>query len=64
MKHSEEYNVFTDAVRNIMSVPKAEILRREAEYKKKADANPHKRGPKRKVKPTSASDHGADAQPD
>lgn len=55
MKHSEEYNAFTDAVRSIMSVPKAEILRREAEYKKQADANPHKRGPKRKIKPPSAS---------
>lgn len=54
MKHSEEYNAFTDAVRNIMSIPKAEILRREAEYKKKADANPHKRGPKRKVKPSAS----------
>jgi hypothetical protein len=61
MKHSEEYNAFTDAVRSIMSVPKAEILRREAEYKKQADANPHKRGPKRKVKP-SASLSSADDQ--
>ena len=44
-----------------MSVPKAEILRREAEYKKIADANPRKRGPKpkakRKVKPSVSSDH-------
>ena len=54
MKHSEEYSAFTDAVRSIMSVPKAEILRREAEYKKKADANPHKRGPKRNVKPSAS----------
>jgi hypothetical protein len=60
MKHSEEYNAFTDAVRSIMSVPKAEILRREAEYKKQADANPHKRGPKQKVKPPAASPSSAD----
>jgi hypothetical protein len=33
-----------------MSIPKAKILRREAEYKKQADLNPRKRGPKRKVK--------------
>ena len=46
MKHSEEYARCTDAVRSIMSVPKVEILRREAEYKKQADANPKKRGPK------------------
>ena len=50
MKHSAEYNTFTNAVEHIMSVPKAEILRREAEYKKIADASPHKRGPKPKVK--------------
>jgi hypothetical protein len=50
MKHSVEYERFTAAVEHIMSVPKAEILRREAEYKKQADANPHKRGPKRKIK--------------
>jgi hypothetical protein len=58
MKHSAEYSVFTSAVEHIMSVPKAEILRREAEYKKLADANPHKRGPKpkakRKVKPSAS----------
>ena len=48
MKHSGEFNTFTKAVEHIMSVPKIEILRREAEYKKQADANPHKRGPKPK----------------
>jgi hypothetical protein len=51
MKHSQEYTTFTKAVEHILSVPKAEILRREAEHKKQADANPRKRGPKRKVKP-------------
>ena len=53
MKHSEEYETFTAAVEHIMSVPKAEILRRETEYKKQADANPHKRGPKQKIKSAS-----------
>jgi hypothetical protein len=55
MKHSAEYNTFTSAIERIMAVPKAEILRREAEYKKQADLNPRKRGPKRKVKRPSAS---------
>jgi hypothetical protein len=50
VKYSQEFATFTNAVEHIMSVPKAEILRREAEYKKQADANPHKRGPKPKVK--------------
>jgi hypothetical protein len=54
MKHSAEYETFTAAVEHIMTVPKAEILRREVEYKKQADANPNKRGPKRKIKPASA----------
>jgi len=57
MRHSVEYETFTAAVEHIMSVPKAEILRREAEYKKMADANPNKRGPKpkRKVKPSASA---------
>jgi hypothetical protein len=59
VKHSVEFNRFTNAVEHIMAVPKAEILRREAEYKKIADANPNKRGPKpkrkRKVKPSVSS---------
>jgi hypothetical protein len=54
MKHSAEYNAFTNAVERIMAVPKMEILRREAEYKKLADANPNKRGPKRKIKPPAS----------
>jgi hypothetical protein len=53
MKHSAEYDMFTNAVERLMSIPKAEIFRREAEYKKQADMNPHKRGPKRKVKPSA-----------
>ncbi len=55
MKHSAEYDAFTNAVERIMAVPKAEILRREAEYRKQADLNPRKRGPKkRKVKPSAS----------
>src|ERR1017187_5650579 len=44
MKHSAEYNTFTNAVEHLMAVPKAEILRREAAYKRQTDLNPHKRG--------------------
>jgi hypothetical protein len=61
MKHSAEYNAFTNAVERIMAISKAEVLRREAEYKKRADANPNKRGPKRKVKPSASP--SADGQP-
>jgi len=48
-KPVSEYDAFTALVDKVLSVPKAEILRREAEYKKKADLNPRKRGPKRKA---------------
>ncbi len=57
--HSAEYKVLTSAVEHLMSVPKAEILRREAEYKKQADLNPRKRGPNLKVKPSVGLDAGA-----
>ena len=47
------------AMRTIFSVSRQEILRREAEYKKRADANPRKRGPKQKVRPSASPDSGA-----
>ena len=50
MKHSAENEAFTNTVVRLMAIPKAEILCREAEDQKQADLNPHKRGPKRKVK--------------
>jgi hypothetical protein len=49
-KPQSEYEAFTALVDKVLSVPKAEILRREAEYRKIADANPRKRGPKPKAK--------------
>jgi hypothetical protein len=54
MKHSAEYERFTSLVDHMLSIPRKEMLRREAEYKKKAAANPKKRGPKRKVKPPAS----------
>ena len=45
---SAEFQAFTATVDKLLAVPKEVILRREAEYRRKADANPHKRGPKRK----------------
>jgi hypothetical protein len=39
---------FVGAMRKILSVPRAEILRREAEYKKQSALNINRRGPKRK----------------
>jgi hypothetical protein len=43
-------NAFDAGMRRILSISKAEMLRREAEYKKASNANPNKRGPKKKDK--------------
>lgn len=52
---SEEFQHFDALFRKIISVPHEEIMRREAEYKKRANANPRKRGPKPKVKPSDTT---------
>ena len=39
---------FTSLVDHLLTVPHEEIQKREAEYRKQVDANPHRRGPKRK----------------
>jgi hypothetical protein len=46
---SREYQAFTSLVNRLLTVPKAELDRREAEYKKQAAKNPNKRGPKPKA---------------
>ena len=51
---------FVDAMRQVISIPREEILRREAEYKEKAALRRHKRGPKPKQ---SSSSPSPDAQP-
>jgi hypothetical protein len=51
MKHSAERQGFDNLVDRVLSVSHEEIKRREAEYRKQANANPRKRGPKPKVKP-------------
>ena len=59
MKSQSEFEKFTELVNKVLSVPRAEMLRREAEYRKRVDANPHRRGPKRKAKPSASPDSGA-----
>ena len=56
MNHSREYEAFDSLMGRLLSVPHEEIKQREAAYRKQVEANPRKRGPKPKVKP-SASDH-------
>jgi hypothetical protein len=52
---ADQFNHFSDLVAKVLSVPKAEILRREAEYRKGVEANLNRRGPKRKIKSSSVS---------
>jgi hypothetical protein len=54
MRHSAEYERFTGLVEQVLSVPKSVVKERLAEYRKQVDANPKRRGPKRKVKQPSA----------
>jgi hypothetical protein len=45
---SPEFDRFDALVRKVIAVPRAEIQRRLAEHKRQSDANPNKRGPKKK----------------
>ncbi len=58
-KPNPELDAFTKLVDRVLSVPHAEILRREQEYQAQAAQNPKRRGPKRKLEP-SASGHESD----
>jgi hypothetical protein len=46
----DQFERFDTAVRKILAVPRAEILRREEEYKRRSALNPNRRGPKPKSK--------------
>ena len=45
----KEYQAFTSLVDRLLTVPKTEVDRRQAEHRKQAEQNPHKREPKRKT---------------
>jgi hypothetical protein len=47
---STEYTAFKTLLNRITTVPREELQRREAAYKKQAALNPNKRGPKPKRK--------------
>ena len=42
---------FDEGISEIISVPHSTLVRRERAYRKKVDANPNRRGSKRKIKP-------------
>ena len=48
----EAFQRFDEGVKQILSVPRSTLVRRERAYQKKSLSNPSRRGPKRKVKPS------------
>lgn len=48
--NADQFERFDAAVSHVLSIPRAELLRREAEYKRVAALNPKRRGPKPKTK--------------
>ena len=55
MKHSKEFEAFTDLVDRVLAVPHSVIQKRVAEAREQADKNPRKRGPKKKRATLTAS---------
>lgn len=55
----EAFQRFENAMRAVVKVPHAAIQKKIEEHRKEAEANPHKRGPKRKVKPSASPDPAA-----
>ena len=49
MKHSEEFDAFTNLVDRVLAVPHSVMKQRIEEDRKRIDANPSKPGPKRKA---------------
>jgi hypothetical protein len=49
----DAYERFRTAMKSVLAVPHAEIQRRIEEERRKSAANPNRRGPKRKVKPSA-----------
>jgi len=49
MKHSAEYERFTNLVDSVLAVPHSVIKQRLEEHRKQAATNPSKPGPKRKA---------------
>lgn len=57
MKHSKEFDAFTNLVDRVIAVPHSVIQKRLAEAREQSNKNPRKRGPKPKT--SSASSHAS-----
>ena len=55
----EAWKRFEGAVKSVLAVPHSEIQRRIEEYRREVENNLHRRGPKRKVKPSASRALGA-----
>jgi hypothetical protein len=53
---TEAFTRFDTTVRELLAVPHATLARRLRAYRKRVEANPSRRGPKRKVKPSASPD--------
>ena len=47
-RRAEAYERFDATMSLLLAVPKSTILKKQKAYRKKVDANPNRRGPKRK----------------
>ena len=56
----EAFQRFDALVDSVLAVPHSLLERRERAYRKKVEANPNRRGPKRKVTPSASLDHAAE----
>jgi hypothetical protein len=52
----EAFQSFDALVDSVLAVPRSTLVRRERAYRKKVEANPKRRGPKRKVDPSACPD--------
>ena len=60
----DAFERFDAMMTSLLEVPKSLILRRQKAYRKKVDANPNRRGPKRKGELVLDADPIIDALPD
>jgi hypothetical protein len=54
----EAFTRFQNAMKHVLAVPHTEIKARIDEHRKQVEANPNRRGPKRKAKPSASPARG------
>ena len=58
----EAFQRFDATMTKLLSVPRSTLMQRESEYRKQVDANPNRRGPKRKTLEDALTKLQADKQ--